>query len=61
MLDYTKRLTSEEIWQDCLAERLTDILMHLKEDMYLTEQGSPDFTPLNPRIRYAQDMKPLGC
>jgi hypothetical protein len=30
MLDYTKELTSEQIWQDCFMERLTDLFWHLK-------------------------------
>jgi hypothetical protein len=37
MLDYTKKLTHEEIWQDCFNDRLTDILMHLEFGHILPE------------------------
>ena len=38
MLDYTKKLTSEEIWWDCFTERLMEIMAHLQRPNLLPER-----------------------
>jgi len=48
MLDYTKELTHDQIWQDCFLERLTDIFWHLKAGNILPPDYDIDLDRITP-------------
>lgn len=37
MLDYSQKLTSEEIWQDCFQERLLEVIAHMQQPHFQPE------------------------
>lgn len=47
MLDYTQKLTSEEIWQDCLEERVMQVMRFLRGGFDGMELSFDSCTPLD--------------